>query len=101
MVYAFFIGLFVGLPIGCYLREVGYASKIQRAYQVLSPPQDSQKFDKLKSKSCQFYDDLKKGQVENKDFERYIYGGQHIKKNPDERDRIEENLRDSIKDFKQ
>ena len=27
MVYAFFAGLFIGLPIGCYLRERGYVNK--------------------------------------------------------------------------
>jgi hypothetical protein len=37
MVYAFFVGLFVGLPIGCYLREKGYTNKVMKAYEVFTP----------------------------------------------------------------
>jgi hypothetical protein len=41
------------------------------------PPPDADKSNQLKSKSEQFYNNLKKGQVEAKDFERYIYGGSY------------------------
>jgi hypothetical protein len=40
MVWAFAVGLFVGLPIGCYLRERGYAQKIIRAYDIMNPKGD-------------------------------------------------------------
>lgn len=38
MVYAFFVGATLGLPLGCYLREVGYAKKLQDAYHVFVAP---------------------------------------------------------------
>ena len=37
MVWAFFAGLCVGLPAGCYLREQGYTSKFRNAYRALTP----------------------------------------------------------------
>ena len=45
MVYAFFVGMFVGLPIGCYLRERGYTQKVMKAYDVISPAGDLKKSD--------------------------------------------------------
>jgi hypothetical protein len=45
MVYAFFVGMFVGLPFGCYLREVGYAKKFRNAYEIFVPPPEANKFD--------------------------------------------------------
>ncbi len=83
MVYAFLVGMTVGLPLGCYLREAGYASKIQSAYNIFVPPQDTHTQDKLKSKSEQFYKNLKKGQVDPKEFERYVYGGSYAKRTTD------------------
>ena len=41
MVYAFFVGITLGLPLGCYLREVGIAGKIKNAYNVFVPLPDS------------------------------------------------------------
>jgi hypothetical protein len=38
MVYAFFTGLFIGLPVGCYLREAGYAKKFKNAYNIFVDP---------------------------------------------------------------
>lgn len=61
MVLAFAIGLFVGLPVGCYLREVGYARKFQEAYNVFSPPTDEKKSDMFKNRTKEFYDNLAKG----------------------------------------
>ena len=77
MVYAFMFGLFVGLPLGCYLREAGYARKFQNAYNIFFPDTNEMKMDRYKNKSKEFFENLKKGQVEAKDFERYIYGGQY------------------------
>jgi hypothetical protein len=45
MVYAFFVGLFVGLPVGCYLREAGYQRKFKNAYQQFAPDNGSLKSD--------------------------------------------------------
>ena len=74
MVYAFMIGMFVGLPVGCYLREAGYARKFQNAYDIFFPDQKEVRSDKFRNRSKEFFDNLKKGQVDPKDFERYIYG---------------------------
>ena len=51
MVYAFFVGLTVGLPVGCYLREVGYAKKLKDAYYIFAAAPDTHTSDKFKSKS--------------------------------------------------
>lgn len=51
MVYAFFVGLFLGLPVGCYLREAGYQQKFRRAYQQFSPDSNEQKKDLFTNKS--------------------------------------------------
>lgn len=81
MVLAFCVGLFVGLPVGCYLREVGYARKFKAAYEVFVPTDTTPKADKFKNKSKEFYDNLARGQVDHKDFERYIYGGTYNLRN--------------------
>lgn len=41
MVYAFFVGMALGLPLGCYLREVGYAQKLKNAYGIFVPPPET------------------------------------------------------------
>lgn len=41
MVYLFFGGLFVGLPVGCWLRERNYHAKFIKAYQVIVPPAEA------------------------------------------------------------
>ena len=41
MVYAFFVGLTIGLPLGCYMREAGYVHKIKSAYNVFVPPPET------------------------------------------------------------
>jgi hypothetical protein len=74
MVWAFAAGLFVGLPIGCYLREKGYSRKAKQAYDIFNPNRDKQ-MDKFRDTNKEFYDNLKKGEVQHEDFERYIYGG--------------------------
>lgn len=51
MVYAFFGGMFVGLPIGCYLREKGYHSKAIKAYEIFNPKERVRNSEVLKSKS--------------------------------------------------
>ena len=96
MVYAFGVGLFIGLPIGCYLREKGYAHKIRQAYDIFNTKRDERKMDQFQSTNKQFYDNLKKGQVNNEDFERYIYGGTFNKRTSDERDRIEDDVRKQL-----
>ena len=100
MVYAFFVGLTVGLPVGCYMREVGYAQKIKNAYNVFVPPPEADKSNQLKSKSGQFYNNLKKGQVEAKDFERYVYGGTHNLKTNDAADRAEKDVEKMMKEYR-
>ena len=41
MVRFFAAGLFIGLPLGCYLREKGYHRRLQDAYRVLRPGNES------------------------------------------------------------
>ena len=43
MVYSFTLGLLVGLPLGCYIRERGYHSRVVRAYSELRAPKDDGK----------------------------------------------------------
>ena len=89
MVYAFFVGVTIGLPLGCYLREVGYARKIKNAYNIFVPVSSERESDKYINKSSQFYDNIKKGQVDPKDFERYIYGGSYADRTLDSIDKVE------------
>ena len=86
MVYSFFVGMFLGLPLGCYLREVGYAGKFKSAYQIFFPDQGLLKGDKLRNKSKDFFDGLQRGDVDAKDFEKYVYGGQHNNRQSDVKD---------------
>jgi hypothetical protein len=86
MVYAFGLGLFLGLPLGCYLREVGYANKIRSAYEVFVPPPTADKSDRFRNKAGDFYKNLQKGQADVKDFERYVYGGSHNERSKDATD---------------
>jgi hypothetical protein len=39
---------------------------------------------------------LQKGQVDHKDFERYIYGGTFNEKNFDDRDKVETEMRQKL-----
>lgn len=96
MVYAFSIGLFLGIPFGCYLREKGYAGKMKKAYEVFYPSPNESQEAKLRPKTQEFYDNLAKGQVEHSDFERYIYGGSYNQRSRDERDNIENEIRNSL-----
>ena len=41
MVYSFFVGMFLGFPVGCYLRETGYHKRALEAYRVLVPKDDT------------------------------------------------------------
>ena len=45
MVYAFGVGLLIGLPVGCYLREKGYTQKAMKAYEVFSGKAPEKKSD--------------------------------------------------------
>ena len=92
MVWAFCVGLVVGLPAGCYLREKGYAKRMRHAYHAMLPDDkglSTDNLDKLlpNQKREKFYRDVEKGLVRPEDFERYIYGGTHDRKfYHDERD---------------
>jgi hypothetical protein len=97
MVLAFAIGLFVGLPVGCYLREVGYVRKFHKAYEVFSPDDGSRKTDNYQNKSKEFYENLARGQVDHKDFERYIYGGSYNQKITDDRDKQEKSGHEALR----
>ncbi len=52
--------------------------------------------DKFKSKSEAFYKHLKRGEVSEKDFERYIYGGT---KTDDARDKIEKEYEKKLREY--
>ena len=100
MVYAFFVGMFVGLPFGCYLREVGVAKKLQNAYEIFVPPPSADKMDKYRNKTDEFYKNLKKGQTDVKDFERYIYGQWKNQKSTDATDIAEAEIEKTMKEYK-
>ena len=55
MVYAFFAGLFVGLPVGCYLRERGYANKLNDAFRVFYPYTGAKHVDRFPDTNKEFY----------------------------------------------
>jgi hypothetical protein len=92
MVYAFMLGMTLGLPLGCYLRETGVARKLQTAYNIFVAPPDTHKADAFKNKSEQFYRNIKKGNVDPKEFERYVYGGSYAQRTQDEVDKIEKEV---------
>ena len=72
-----------------------------RAYDILSPQNGINKDEVQRAKSHQFYDNLQKGQVQNTDFERYIYGGNYNEKISDDRDKIEDEIQlKMLQDFK-
>lgn len=100
MVYAFFVGLTIGLPLGCYMREAGYAQKVKSAYNVFVPLPETDKANQMKSKSGEFYNNLKKGQVEAKDFERYVYGGTHNLRSKDSADTAEKEVEKIMKEYR-
>ena len=85
MVWAFFAGVFLGFPAGCYLREKGYVQKARAAVQIMRPDSDPFPTDNLARKTGMkkrelYYDDLKVGNAKPEDFERYIYGGNYDRK---------------------
>jgi hypothetical protein len=100
MVYAFVTGMFLGLPLGCYLREVGVANKIRTAYEVFVPAPTADKMDKYRNKSQDFFKNLKKGQADVKDFERYIYGGTRNERSQDAIDIAEKEIEKTMKEYK-
>ena len=51
-------GVFVGLPVGCMLRERNYHRRFIRAYQVLVPPPEEAQMDKFRDTRTEFYKDL-------------------------------------------
>ena len=99
MVYAFFVGLTIGLPLGCYMREAGYAHKIKSAYNVFVPPPETDTAQKYKSKANEFYKNIRKGQAETTDFERYVYGGSHNLRTSDEADKAEKSVEKIMKEY--
>lgn len=93
MVRYFMAGLCTGMPLGCYLREQGYHKRLAAAYKVLRPGTDGKflfivlaciltiaflsiapKMSEFRDTAGDFYRDLQKGRVEQKDFEKHIYG---------------------------
>jgi hypothetical protein len=98
--YAFVTGMFIGLPFGCYLREVGVAKKLRNAYELFVPAPAADRMDKFRSKSDDFYKNLKKGQADVKDFERYIYGGNYNEMSKDATDIAEKDLEKTMKEYR-
>lgn len=54
MVWAFCVGLFVGLPVGCYLREVGYSRKAKDAWSIFFPDKGEVQMDRYKNKAIEY-----------------------------------------------
>ena len=82
--------------MGCYLREAGYHHKFRRAYESFVPTTERQRSDQFRNTTQEFYKNLSRGQVDNKDFERYIYGGSYNKLVEDDRDKIETEMRQKL-----
>ena len=94
MVYSFAIGMFVGLPVGCWMREQGHHHRAMRAYRVMFPKEAAPISDSYQNTNEQYQKDLMAGRVEPKDFERYIYGKEYNKqRGTDERDLAETETR--------
>ena len=55
--------------------------------------------DKYKNKTDEFYKNIKKGQVDAKEFERYVYGGSYAQRNADENDKTESEIADQLKQY--
>lgn len=68
------VGLFIGLPAGCYLREAGYHHRALRAYHVLVPKSEAPKSDGFRNSAEEYHENMMQGKADVKDFERYIYG---------------------------
>ena len=107
MVWAFCTGLVIGFPVGCYLREKGYATRLRNAYVAVAPEQSKYTTDNLQKllpdqRRNQFYRDLKTGDAKPQDFERYIYGGQYSRKfGSDDRDAAEDKSNDIVREWDQ
>ena len=54
--------------------------------------------DNFKNTSGEFYDNLAKGKVDHKDFERYVYG-KGANKYSDERDELESEQRQKLRNY--
>ena len=89
MVYFFVAGVFVGLPVGCVLREKRYHHKFIEAYRVLVPKDQAAQLDKFRDTRQEYFQDLQKGMADEKDFERYVYGSS-VALFKDDRDREEQ-----------
>ena len=100
MVYAFVTGMFLGVPLGCYFREIGIAKKFRNAYEVFVPPPTSDRMDQYRNKSGDFYKNLRKGQADVKDFERYIYGGSYNEMTKDQTDIVEKEMEKVMKEYR-
>ena len=64
---------------------------------MFTPPDANLKEDKFKSTNKEFYQNLARGQVDYRDFERYIYGGTYNKRNQDSRDELEDKIREDLR----
>ena len=89
MVYFFLAGVFVGLPMGCMLREKQYHKRFIEAYRVLVPRQQAAQSEKYRDTRTEYFNDLQKGMADAKDFERYVYG-QSAQLFKDDRDKQEQ-----------
>lgn len=73
---------------------------MQNAYNIFVPPPDAHQSDKYKNQSEKFFNNLKKGNVDPKEFERYVYGGNYADRNKDDDDRAEQKVNDQIRGYK-
>eukprot|EP00353_Schmidingerella_taraikaensis_P010301 CAMPEP_0185582906 /NCGR_PEP_ID=MMETSP0434-20130131/21202_1 /TAXON_ID=626734 ORGANISM="Favella taraikaensis, Strain Fe Narragansett Bay" /NCGR_SAMPLE_ID=MMETSP0434 /ASSEMBLY_ACC=CAM_ASM_000379 /LENGTH=65 /DNA_ID=CAMNT_0028201863 /DNA_START=9 /DNA_END=206 /DNA_ORIENTATION=+ len=65
MVRFFAAGMFVGFPLGCYLREAGLHKRIQAAYKALNPGEDAPKMNQFRDTTQDFYRDLQAGRAQH------------------------------------
>ena len=105
MVWAFVTGMVMGFPVGCYMREQGYSTKLKNAMNALSPTDYStDNFEKVTNskKRERYYRDLQSGMAKPEDFERYVYGAQANKKfGQDAQDKMDEKATEQIRKWEE
>lgn len=68
-----------------------------KALRIIAPrTDDSPRMGEFRDTNKEFYKNLKRGDVDPKDFERYIYGGSYNKRSQDDADRVEDKVRKDV-----
>lgn len=68
---SFFVGVAIGLPVGCYLREIGFGNRLNKAFREIVP---REKKDELVNEAGMFYQSMRQGMANPDEADRYIWG---------------------------